>query len=137
VRPDVFLFENVRGLLRKTFTQYVRWIQLYLSSPAIERKPLESHSQHLQRLEGALPNAWYDVIVVPVNAADYGVPQKRHRVVIAGVRRGLGVELALPAPTHTQERLVWEKWVRRVLDATRAQAAQPFFHVIARIEAAS
>lgn len=31
---------------------------------------------------------------------DYGVPQTRHRIIIVGIRRDLGVEFRIPAPTH-------------------------------------
>ncbi|BEP60016.1 hypothetical protein GmRootV213_05700 [Variovorax sp. V213] len=46
-----------------------------------------------------------------VNAADYGAPQKRHRVIIAGVRADLGAVLSPLVPTHSRERLLWEQWV--------------------------
>ena len=53
----------------------------------------------------------YGVLVVQVNAADYGAPQKRHRVIVAGVRADLGISLESPAPTHSRERLLWDQWV--------------------------
>ncbi|WP_426916515.1 DNA cytosine methyltransferase, partial [Staphylococcus arlettae] len=37
-----------------------------------------------------MPHA-YSVFVAQVNAADYGAAQKRHRVIVAGVRTDLGV----------------------------------------------
>ena len=55
--------------------------------------------------------AKYDVVVLKVNAADYGAAQKRHRVVVAGVRRDLGVTLSPPAPSHSRQRLLWDQWV--------------------------
>jgi DNA (cytosine-5)-methyltransferase 1 len=41
----------------------------------------------------------YDPVLVHVNAADYGVPQIRHRVFVIAERSGKRFEL--PAPTHT------------------------------------
>lgn len=31
---------------------------------------------------------------------EYGVPQKRHRIIIVGIRQDLGLEFKVPAPTH-------------------------------------
>ncbi len=55
--------------------------------------------------------AAYNVLVAQVNAADYGAPQKRHRVIVAGVRADLGVILKSPPPSHSRERLLWDQWV--------------------------
>ncbi len=110
IQPKAFLFENVRGLLRPAFADYVSWIRAYLVNPEIERKPNEGHVEHLARLSASKFSS-YDVVVAPVNAADYGAPQKRHRVVIVGFRKELGVSLELPRTTHSQDRLVWEKWI--------------------------
>lgn len=110
-RPRAFLFENVRGLARPTFAYYLRWILAYLRHPDMARKRGEDHDRHTRRLEAcALPPA-YHVVVFQVNAADYGAPQKRHRVIVAGVRSDLAVELVPPAPTHSRERLLWDQWV--------------------------
>jgi DNA (cytosine-5)-methyltransferase 1 len=53
----------------------------------------------------------YHVLVLKVNAADFGAAQKRNRVVVAGVHVDLEVDLVPLAPTHSRERLVWDKWV--------------------------
>ncbi|EQD49834.1 DNA-cytosine methyltransferase, partial [mine drainage metagenome] len=71
----------------------------------------EDHVEHLARLRAADDPPLYDVIVVKVNAADYGAPQKRDRVIIAGLRRDLGVKLSPLTPTHSHERLLWDQWV--------------------------
>jgi len=42
-----------------------------------------------------------------LNAADYGVPQKRERVFIVGFRADTGVEWHFPTPTHSQDALLW------------------------------
>ena len=42
----------------------------------------------------------YNVSYKVLNAADYGVPQLRQRVIIVGVRRDLSFEYSFPAPTH-------------------------------------
>lgn len=109
--PRAFLFENVRGIARPAFAEYLRWIVAHLQHPEITRRDGEDHANHTLRLEncGLLPS--YRVLVLQVNAADYGAAQKRHRVIVAGVRSDLAVELEPPAPTHSRERLLWDQWV--------------------------
>lgn len=109
--PRAFLFENVRGLTRAAFADYLRWIVAHLHRPDFVRRAGESHLNHTKRLETTEAPASYEVIVVQVNAADFGAPQKRHRVIIAGVRRDLEVALVAPLATHSRERLLWDQWV--------------------------
>jgi DNA (cytosine-5)-methyltransferase 1 len=80
--PSVFLMENVPGML---------W---------------ERHSAALKRFyrEGAL--AGYDVLDAAVlDARNYGIPQRRKRVFILGIRRGLDTTDLIwpPDPTHGNE----------------------------------
>jgi DNA (cytosine-5)-methyltransferase 1 len=74
VRPKFFLMENVKGLLtyRKGYFKRV--------------------------IEESFQSAGYRVISRVVCAADYGVPQLRHRIVFLGTR--LDHDLSFPAPTH-------------------------------------
>ncbi len=109
LRPRAFLFENVRGLTRPAFAEYLAWITAHLRAPSATCRENEVRADHLRRLKTA--NAEYDVLVLKVNAADFGAAQKRHRVVVAGIRRDLGVALSAPAPTHSRERLLWDQWV--------------------------
>ncbi|MEL2303096.1 DNA cytosine methyltransferase, partial [Klebsiella pneumoniae] len=53
----------------------------------------------------------YDVSFKLINAADYGVPQIRERVIIVGVRSDLNKKWSFPSVTHTQEKLLWEQHV--------------------------
>jgi len=46
-----------------------------------------------------------------VNAADYGVPQKRERVFLVGFRDDLDVEWSFPEPTHSRAALVHAQWI--------------------------
>lgn len=115
--PEFFLFENVQGLLRESFRDYLGWIRCHLSSPHIECGPEESFLEHTARIDHA-NDPHYEVVVFPVNAADYGVPQKRKRVIIAGiridVRNQLGIvpgQFSLPEGTHSRERLIWDQWI--------------------------
>lgn len=114
MRPRGFLFENVRGLARAAFGHYLRWIVAHLRHPQIARQDNEDYASHASRLECSSLPADYHVVVAHVNAADYGVPQRRHRVIIAGIRADLAHDLILPMPTHSRERLLWDQWVSGV-----------------------
>lgn len=109
--PGAFLFENVRGLARPAFADYLAWITAHLAAPSLERRAGEDHGSHLVRLRRATSKVEYEVRVLKVNAADFGAAQKRNRVVIVGVRRDAGIDLGELMPTHSRERLLWEQWV--------------------------
>ncbi|MFB9711922.1 DNA cytosine methyltransferase [Streptosporangium nondiastaticum] len=98
MEPKVVICENVRGLLRPSFKPYFDYIKRELSLPFEERKDgstWREHDEvlrHLLEIDEANPHERYDVAHFPVNAADYGVPQIRNRVVIVAFRRDLGVD---------------------------------------------
>lgn len=113
--PRAFLFENVKGLTRPSFGNYFEYMRLQLAYPELESEPDEEWTEHLERLErhhtdgrGNIPT--YRVITRVLNAADYGVPQRRERVFIVGFRSDLGIEWSFPSPTHSKEALLWEQW---------------------------
>jgi DNA (cytosine-5)-methyltransferase 1 len=113
IRPKVFLFENVSGLLRPQFRTYYEYIRLQLTHPEIEKSEIEDWQSHLRRLEhhhssGSVSGLNYRLIVHPVNAADYGVPQLRARVFFIGFREDLGINWHFPHPTHSREALISE-----------------------------
>jgi len=88
LRPRAFVFENVKGLLRPAFADYFNSV--------------------IARLE----NAGYKVSYNLVNAVDYGVPQKRERIFIVGIRKDIENKFVFPAPTHPKQ--AW-KTIRDVL----------------------
>jgi DNA-cytosine methyltransferase len=70
----------------------------------------------------ACPRCYWDEVLLPafrdvfewvdwwvLNAADYGVPQRRHRVFLVGGPR----RIEPPIQTHSQQALVHDKWVSR------------------------
>lgn len=63
-KPDIFIFENVMGLLSMSRGAYVR------------------------RVIDGLSAVGYEVELWRMNAAEYGVPQRRQRVIIVGVAKG-------------------------------------------------
>jgi len=116
IRPKAFIFENVRGLLRPDFSDYLEYIKLQLSYPHLTIKSQESWVKHLARLRKHGKNtrskqAIYRVIAHGINAADYGAPQKRHRAIIIGVSSEYGEDWNFPNPTHSQEALAWSKHI--------------------------
>lgn len=112
VFPKAFLFENVQGLLRPKFAAYVDWVTSYLAQPACSPRRGDTLDSHLERLRKSRSSAVYHVQVIPVNAADYGASQKRNRVLVVGFRKDLFQKSPIfPSPTHSQARLVWDKWV--------------------------
>lgn len=116
LQPKAFLFENVKGLLRQSFAKYFEYIILQLNYPEIFKKEKEDWVEHLQRLEkhhtkGNSSGLHYNVVFRLLNAADYGIPQKRERVLIVGFRSDLRIEWAFPAPSHSKEALFNSKFV--------------------------
>lgn len=112
--PKVFFFENVKGLLRESFREYLQYILLQLKCPTVttSHDDWRWHADKIKKLSNQVSlEESYDVSVNLVNAANYGVPQKRERVVIIGVRRDLGKFWKLPEPTHSFDSLLWDKYV--------------------------
>jgi DNA (cytosine-5)-methyltransferase 1 len=115
VRPKAFIFENVKGLLRPAFSSYFEYITLQLTYPSFVRKPKEEWSRHLSRLEkhhtSAKGNPEYKVVFRLLNAADFGVPQKRERVLIVGIRSDLNLSWSFPEETHSAAALWRDQWM--------------------------
>ncbi len=116
LKPSAFIFENVKGLLRETFSKYLEYVILQLTHPEISRKPNEDTDSHLSRLEryhtkGSYSGLEYNVVYRLVNAADYGIPQRRERVFIVGFRSDIGREWSFPDKTHDADSLFWSQWV--------------------------
>lgn len=80
--PRLFLMENVPGLLGKR-----------------GRGQLNEFVQ-------AMSQAGYDSEAHLLNAADYGVPQIRKRIIVLGWHRSSGAPVILPKPTHRGDRYV-------------------------------
>lgn len=117
-KPRAFILENVKGLLRKNFLEYFEYIILQLQYPSIEKHNNEDWEKHRARLEkyhtkSPHTELEYRVSYRLVNAADYGVPQKRERVFFVGFRSDVDAEWSFPEPTHSEEALLWSKWVKK------------------------
>ena len=86
--PKFFLAENVKGILSL------------------------GKGQVFRNIINDFQSLGYNVEYRLLNAADFGVPQKRLRVVIVGVRSDLHMRFVYPEPTHSeQESMFCRKWV--------------------------
>jgi len=99
--PRGFVFENVKGLLRKSFADYFEYIILRLTFPEKIQPVGMSWQKHLSELRAIDFTSYnglkYDVQYKLVNAVDYGVPQCRERVFIVGLRNDLGLRWNWPS----------------------------------------
>ena len=118
LRPRAFIVENVKGLTRASFSSYFQYIQFQLEFPEVKRRQNETWFDHLMRLQAEHSSGrlhaqglTYNLIPTLVNAANYGVPQKRERVFLVGFRNDLGVDWSFPEQTHSQAALFWDQWI--------------------------
>ena len=120
LQPNAFMFENVRGLMRPAFANYVEFIRLQLTYPDFpvsENVDWETNLRRLQRHHTSKPvrsdELTYKVSIHLADAADYGVPQRRHRVFFIGFRTDLDIGWSFPSATHTQDDLIRAKYVTK------------------------
>lgn len=116
VQPMAFMFENVKGLLRQGFSDYYDYIIHQLVLPEMTRDKGETWTDHSARLDrtllcGKKEGLRYEVESQLLNAANYGIPQRRERVFIVGIRADLGIDFHFPESTHSEDALLLQKWV--------------------------
>lgn len=79
IQPKAFVFENVTGL----------------------QSAKNKDGKILPQLIKAFEDIGYEISHQVMNAADYGVPQRRNRIIIVGLKNGR--RFAFPFPTHSEE----------------------------------
>ena len=89
VQPKAFVFENVTGLL------------------SAKNQKKESI---LENLKKAFKEIGYKICQKVLNAADYGVPQKRKRVIIVGLKNS-NLDFVFPQQTHCEDGIKYPKYV--------------------------
>ena len=80
--PKVFLFENVKGLMSSKFSDGRNLVEV---------------------ISADLNEMGYAVTYKVLNAADYGVPQKRERLIMVGLRNDLKKQFVFPSPLPESE----------------------------------
>ena len=106
VQPRFFVMENVRGLL----------------SAAIRHRPINQRGENFLPLEpdemqGAalkvvlaeMNELGYKVVYNLLDAADYGVPQNRERIIFLGSRDGESI--TFPFATHSKDAKILPQWL--------------------------
>ncbi len=96
ILPAAVLVENVVGITRTKFKEYLAYIELWLTYPLLREHrggDWQVHYERLRRLTQAsfTENEQYVVGYQVVNAANFGIPQQRQRVLILAFRRDLGL----------------------------------------------
>jgi DNA (cytosine-5)-methyltransferase 1 len=114
--PKAFVFENVKGLLRKSFNTYFEYIILRLTYPKLTIRDGQNWEDHLAELEkthtsGMYDDVKYNVVFRLINSANYGIPQIRERVIIVGIRSDLKTKWSFPEETHSLDSLLWSQFV--------------------------
>ncbi|HZE58886.1 MAG TPA: DNA cytosine methyltransferase [Chthoniobacterales bacterium] len=111
-RPRAVLVENVRGLIRPLFRSYFEYVLRQLECPSIAPRPGERWFSHDVRIRECQVSLGYEpeyrVEYHSLDAADFGVPQRRFRVFIVALRREFGA-FDFPKPTHSRVALVASK----------------------------
>lgn len=105
-RPRFFVMENVKGVLSAA----IRHRPLNRRGPG--HPPLDAEEQlgsALLQILRDLRKTGYYVVFDLLNAADFGVPQTRERVLFLGSRDGEPVWM--PQPTHSHDGKTGKPWV--------------------------
>jgi DNA (cytosine-5)-methyltransferase 1 len=88
---------------------------LRLTYPSFNAEVTSDWQQHLDELRSANNSSYsgtkYNVQFKLINAANYGVPQNRDRVIIVGIRSDLDCEWLFPTERHSADRLFWDMYV--------------------------
>lgn len=79
VKPIAFVAENVDGI-------------------RISKKGEDTSA--LEKIVLDFKDSGYRVVYKVLNAADYGIPQNRKRVIIVGIRKDVKANMSYPKPTH-------------------------------------
>lgn len=100
LQPKMFLFENVRGLLT------------------------HDHGKTYQTMLNIFENAGYDIKKQVLNAWDYGVAQKRERLITIGIRKDLKNKICFRFPSKHNYRPVLRDILQDVPKSPGAQYSE-------------
>lgn len=113
IRPKMFLFENVRGILSMKETFYktdnegnILYDEIVSKTGRKSKKPQIDYygDKILDKIEKEFKNIdndfGYKIKYQVLKASDFGVPQNRERVFIVGVRNDINKEWTFPTPLN-------------------------------------
>jgi DNA (cytosine-5)-methyltransferase 1 len=117
IKPKSILIENVKGILRARFSEYFEYILKRIQFPFCVDGS-ETFQQELLKLRLAKPQDYKDDEQYVINyslidTADYGVPQRRERVLIVAYRKDLCLIPERPQQTHSKESLLSEQYITK------------------------
>lgn len=102
IKPKYFILENVRGLLNAKLNSVP---EEYMEYNSIKEK----EGSVITLLKKEFEKIGYSVSYALLNAANYGVPEKRERVIMIG---HIGDRVPIPTPTHSEDGAFGtKKWV--------------------------
>jgi len=105
VRPKVVIAENVKGFF------------------------VLQKGKYFQMVKERLEDIGYKVYAKIVNAADYGVPQLRQRMILVGIRNDICVKYQFPQPIYGIESNNREEYIplKRVIDSLEPENSKYYF----------
>lgn len=102
IRPEYFVLENVRGIQSAKLNHVPKEYMEYDSIKNLKGSVFHFIITEFKKLG-------YEISYALLNAANYGVPEKRERVVVIG---HLGKRIPMPSPTHSENGIFGTKrWV--------------------------
>ncbi|MCQ2299032.1 MAG: DNA cytosine methyltransferase [Bacteroidales bacterium] len=87
IKPDFFLFENVKGLYRTA-----------------------RHREFFEELKEKFRKAGYSMTEQLVNALEFGAPQDRDRIILIGIHKGTIKKLGLKHKNHELLNFPWDQF---------------------------
>jgi DNA (cytosine-5)-methyltransferase 1 len=105
-KPRFFIMENVKGILSAAVRHRPLKQRGAGFSPLAQEEELGSA---LKVICAELDKLGYHTIYKLINCADYGVPQKRNRVLFIGSRDG--EDIKFPEPSHSKNGKNGKKWI--------------------------
>ena len=116
-QPEAFIFENVKGLLRKSFSSYFNYILLQLQHPEIVKKENMTWEEHMSLPEkhhtaghddGLFLQCCFSIAecLAELRCAAIPAPCYYRRF-----RSDSNISWSFPNATHSQESLLYSKWV--------------------------
>ena len=111
IKPKILLIENVKGFNRESFSGYRNYILSQIENPFLLQKKDETIEEHYDRLLKDNTTPYYKIKTKLLNAANFGVPQKRERFFIVAIRSDLDISWDFPEETHSLTSLEWAKYI--------------------------